>query len=242
MQITLEEIHLKGISVSPGIAIGSLFFCHFNEDTIVERSITEYEIDEELMRYRLALEKSKVDLIKLRLALDCEKINEGMDILESHLQLLQDPVITDEIEQEIRVSHKCAEFVLQSALQRYKKKFNTLSVAFFRERFYDLQAIVRRIISCLKGEAKVFQPHTKAGLVYARELSFVDLTEATVSHAKGFITEINGATSHAAIAAKAKGIPFVTSISYEFLQEAIESDSIVIVDGNTGRCFYSSIS
>lgn len=237
MEITLKEIHIKGTPVSSGVAIGQLFFCRFSEDPIFEKHIAENEIEGELQRYRDALNRSKGDLEKLHIVLENEKINEGKAILEAHLQLLQDPVINEEIEQEIRVSQKNAEYVLQCALQRYKKKFSSLPLPFFRERFYDLQAIARRILDCLKGESKVSYPLVKTGILYARELSFVDLTEASVSHAKAFMTEVNGSTSHAAIAAKAKGVPFVTSVSYEKMEEVIDYNSVVIVDGNTGDIF-----
>ncbi len=251
MQIALEEIHLKGNPVSPGIAMGKLFFCRFADDVIFEKSITLDEVEDEVRRYRLALAQSKRDLEKLQLVLENEKISEGRTILDAHMQLLQDPVITDEIEQEIRLSLKNAEFVLQCALQRYKMKFSTLPIAFFRERFYDLQAIVRRVLVCLKSsylddhfptgnllrESKSIYALEKIGVVYARELSFVDLTEASVSHAQAFMTEVNGATSHAAIAAKAKGVPFVTSIPYEKIERVSDLDTIIIVDGNTGDIY-----
>ena len=48
-----------------------------------------------------------------------------------------------------------------------------------------------------------------------------------------FVTQSGGAISHAAIVAKAKGIPYVGSIDYEKVQ--INKDQWVIVDGRIGK-------
>ncbi|MGZ3633011.1 MAG: phosphoenolpyruvate-utilizing N-terminal domain-containing protein, partial [Parachlamydiaceae bacterium] len=237
MELELQEIHLIGTPISPGIAIGNLVFCHYAEDAIFERIIPAEDIEKELQRYRTALDAGKKDLMKLQMLLDRSQMEESATILEAHLQLLQDPVITSEVESDIRATKKNAEYVLNATIQKYKKKFSSIQNAFFRERFYDLQSIIRRVLDCLKGEIKTNYDDAKESIVYTRELSVVDLTEATSHRAKAFITEVNGFTSHAAIAAKAKGIPFVTSIKYADLEFAAHENSIVIVDGNTGDVF-----
>jgi phosphoenolpyruvate-protein phosphotransferase (PTS system enzyme I) len=237
MEIALKETHLIGTPISPGIAIGHLVFSRLSEDAIFEKSIAATDIEQELQRYRRALDLGKRDLEKLQLLFQQSERGEGAAILEAHLQLLNDPVITCEIEQDIRLLQKNAEFVLQKTIHKYKKKFNSIPDAFFRERFYDLQAIVRRILDCLKGKMKSSCEGIKNGVVYNRELSVVDLTEASIGQAQAFITEVNGVTSHAAIAAKAKGIPFITSIVQADLEMVAGNGSIIIVDGNTGDVF-----
>lgn len=234
MKRTQEEILLKGSSISPGIAIGSLFFCRLTTAPIVERAIHTNEIETELQRYRSAIKQARENLESLKYLLKKGQIEENTAILEAHLQLLQDPVIVDDIENEIRNLKKNAEFVLQKTVRHYRKKFNAISDAFFRERFSDLQAIVRRILDCLKGEPKVSKNEPQGAVVYARELSVVDFTESSIGSAQAFITEVNGATSHAAIATKARGIPFITSISYEVIEPFANSETVVIVDGYTG--------
>lgn len=234
MKVTLGEIYLKGSPISPGIAIGNLFFCRLTHDCVVERAIHANEIEAELRRYRKAIKQARENLESLKCLLKKGQIEENHSILEAHLQLLQDPVIIEDIENEIRKLRKNAEFVLQKTVRSYRKKFNAISDAFFRERFSDLQAIVRRILDCLKGEAKVLSDGTEGSIVYARELSVVDFTEANIGRARAFVTEINGATSHAAIAIKAKGIPFVTSIAYEDIEPLANSETVVIVDGYAG--------
>lgn len=239
MQITVDglEILLKGTPISPGVAIGPLFFSHFADDSIIERLIAKADINKELERYRDALVRGKTDLEKLLKLSEKKEMDESAVILEAHLQLLQDTAITQDIENSIQKTQRNAEFVLQETLNRYKKKFNSIPNDYFRERFYDLQAIIRRVLDCLKGDVKVSYSGAKDGIVCARELSVVDLTEASISFAQAFITEVNGITSHAAIVAKAKGIPFVTSLTYAEIELAATPNSIAIVDGNTGNVY-----
>lgn len=239
MQITLDgqEVLFRGTPISPGISIGPLFFCRFADDAIIERRIAKEDVKKELQRYRTALARGKSDLEKLLQHSGKDEMDEGTVILEAHLQLLQDTVITHDIEKGIREMQRNAEFVLQETLNKYRDKFNSLPNAYFRERFYDLQAIVRRVLDCLKGEVKVSYCGVKDGIICARELSVVDLTEASISCAQAFITEVNGVTSHAAIVAKAKGIPFVTSLTYADVELAANPSSIAIVDGNTGDVY-----
>lgn len=241
MQITndRQELLFKGVPISPGIAIGPLFFCHFADESIIERHIAKKDIEKEIQRYRDALGKGKKDLEKLLKLSENKEMDESAVILEAHLQLLQDTVITQEIERGIFENRRNAEFVLQETLNKYKKKFNSIPNDYFRERFYDLQAIIRRVLDCLKGEIKVSYSGAKDGIVCSRELSVVDFTEASISSAQAFITEVNGATSHAAIVAKAKGIPFVTSLAYAEVEHAAKPTSITIVDGNTGDVYFN---
>lgn len=233
----MEEVRLKGTPISPGIAIGPLFYCRVSDDSIAERLIDPKDIENELRRYRAALVQGKNDLERLKRQLEKKQMTEGASILEAHAQLLDDPVIACDVENDIRSMKKNAEFILFETLINYKKKFHSLPNAFFRQRFYDLESIIKRIIGCLKGNFKNVYNEAKNGIVYARELSVVDLTEASISCAKAFITEINGATSHAAIAAKAKGIPFVTSVSYLDIEANCLPESLIIIDGKTGDIF-----
>ena len=56
--------------------------------------------------------------------------------------------------------------------------------------------------------------------------------EATLGEVQAFITEIGGSTSHAALIAKAKAIPYVSNIRIDLLKES--GGTTVIVDGDTG--------
>jgi phosphotransferase system enzyme I (PtsI) len=74
-------------------------------------------------------------------------------------------------------------------------------------------------------------------IVFAQELAPTDTAEAKSGCVSAFVTEVGGETSHAAIMAKAKGIPYVASVDFQAF-DAHKSRS-VIVDGRTGDIILS---
>lgn len=234
MKVKVKEIHLKGAPISRGIAIGKPFFFTLIEDEIAEFTIARADIKDEISRYNTAVERSKEDIRRLQKKLKKEKIHEGVAILDTHLQMMQDPLMTTNIEEEIRHTRKNAEFVFQSFIKQYQKKFQSLADPYFRERFKDIQDIYRRILGYLRESVRVsLADLPPSSIVFSQDLTASDTAEANVSRVSAFVTETGGGTSHAAIVAKAKGIPFVSQVEFDQVGTFTEIDN-VIVDGRTG--------
>jgi phosphoenolpyruvate-protein phosphotransferase (PTS system enzyme I) len=64
-QTTKQEIKLKGIPASPGIAIGPVFLFRKHEPIILIRSITADEVGQEIERLQNAVTRSKKELTKV---------------------------------------------------------------------------------------------------------------------------------------------------------------------------------
>lgn len=233
MKVRTQETYLKGTPICRGIAIGKPFFFTFVEDEVPEFSIASHDIESEIVRYRKALEHTAQDIYKLHRQMEKEQILEGAAILEAHLQLMQDPIMTTGVEKEIRKSRKNAEYVFHSFVRTFQNKFNSIKDPFFRERFKDIQDISRRIMSYLRQSVRATLADILPGsIIFAHELTASDAAEANSSWVGAFVTEQGGPTSHAAIVAKAKGIPYVSNVDLESL--AFDKCSMMIVDGRTG--------
>jgi phosphoenolpyruvate-protein phosphotransferase (PTS system enzyme I) len=232
-KLEAQEIILQGSPICRGIAVGKLFFLNRNEFKVSERDLPSDLIDREIERYRAALSRSKQDIKRLQKQLELESAMEGILILEAQLEMLQDPLLISQIEQQIRSSRKNAEFVFQEAIVKYQEKFQAIGDSFFAERFQDLQDIGRRVLGYLHESGPISLNHIPAhSIVFAQELTASNAAEATTFSVSAFITENGGATSHAAIVAKSKGIPYITNIPLEKVKRAAHSE--VIVDGRTG--------
>lgn len=233
MKIKTREIHIKGSAISRGIAIGKPFYFSFIEDTVPEFAISVSDIEIEIQRYRQAVARGREDIRRLQKRLESEKIIEGAAILDAHLQMMQDPLLTTHVEKEIRKTRKNAEHVFQSIIKQYQKRFSAIADPFFRERFKDIQDISRRVLGYLRESVRVsIADIPKGSIIFAKDLSASDVAEANASSVSAFVTQTGGATSHAAIVSKAKGIPMVSNISLESIE--VNSNTIVIVDGRTG--------
>jgi phosphotransferase system enzyme I (PtsI) len=240
MSVNTQEICLRGAPICRGIAIGKPFFFILKEEEIPEVTIAQHNVDGEVSRYIRAVSRSKKDVKKLQKKLKGEKIAEGVAILDTYLQMMQDPLLTTEIEREIRNTRKNAEFVFQSFISQCQKKFQSFADPFFRERFKDIQDVSNRVMGYLRESNRITIGDIPAdSIVFSRELSASEAAEANVSNITAFVTALGGATSHAAIVAKAKGIPYVTDVNYDRISPLIDSNMYVIVDGRTGDVVFN---
>lgn len=232
-KVKIPETHLIGIPISQGIAIGKPYFYTFIEDEVHETQISSDAVEYEIERYLKAVEHCKKDIRQLQDRLNAENALEAVAILETHIQMIDDPLITNKVLGEIRSKKKNADFVFKQITQEYHKKLDSMSDIFFKERAMDLQDITRRVVSYLCEERYVnLVDIPENTIIFARELAASGVAEVKTENVRAFVTESGGATSHAAIVAKAKGIPYIGNIDFTFL-EKIDVE-LAIVDGRRG--------
>ncbi len=231
---TREEIRIKGNPICTGVAIGKPFLFIFADDRVPEFVINMDEVGDEIKRYRRALYSSKQEVRHLQKQLELDGAHEGIMILDTHLQIMRDDLITSYLETQIRSTKKNAEYVFQFIMNDYEKKFSHLSDKVFKERIKDVQDISKRIMRNLKKSAKISLADIPMNsIVFASDLVPSEAAEAKKSRVGAFVTEFGGETSHAAIIARAKGIPYVSSIDLKKIETFREQN--VIVDGRTGE-------
>jgi phosphotransferase system enzyme I (PtsI) len=143
-------------------------------------------------------------------------------------------LFTVDIEENIRTLQKNPEFILDQTLKSFITHFDALADPYFRERSRDIEDIGQRVMNHLmarhRGSLAEIPPKS---VVFARDLTPSLVAEAIHSKVAALITETGGVTSHAAIVARAKGIPYISSIPYSVIQDSI--NSLVVVDGRKGE-------
>jgi phosphotransferase system enzyme I (PtsI) len=229
----IEEVILRGLPISKGIGIGFPIFFSAEGDEVPEVAIQKREIDEEIERYRKALESSRKDVEKLQKMSIHDGPPEIVAILGTHLEMMQDPLLTTVIEEKIRDLQQSTESIFHHLIEEYKRRFSTLQDTYFQERVRDIIDVSRRILGHLRPLGRMGMgemPHNS--VVLAHELVPSETVEASSSLVSAFVTAAGGLTSHAAIIARAKGIPYVANVDIKLLKR-IEVQSIV-VDGSQG--------
>lgn len=228
-----KELRIKGTAISSGVVVGNIFFFTAKDSSAPEFYVSIDDVDHEITRYGRALDAAQNDLQKLQKALKGEKIKEGADILEAHLQIMNDPLITEAVEQKIRETRRNAESVFHAVIEDFREKFHAMDDPYFRERFKDVQDISKRVMAHLNKTVHHSLSEVPDGsVVFVHDLSASHVSEAKKGTLKAFVTEHGGATSHAAIVAKAKGIPYITDI--DIAQFENMKGATVIVDGRHG--------
>jgi phosphotransferase system enzyme I (PtsI) len=233
VNVLSQEITLRGIPISPGIAIGKPFFFSFEEDVILEKALAANQIDTEVKRYHEALSLSRTDVKRLQHQMEEEKVLEVVSILDTHLQIMNDPLLTAEVEKEIRKCKKNAEFILHNLVEQYQEKFQAMLDPFFRERGRDLFDISKRIHGHLcKNQRASLADIPSGSIVVARDLAVSEVAEAKIGSLAALLTEKGAETSHVAIVARTKGTPYIVNLDLSVLETCREG--WIIVDGRTG--------
>lgn len=230
-QVAEKELFFQGYPICPGIAIGKPFFFHVPEEQIPEINVTD--VEEEVARYNMAWGSSFKDISHIKERYESEGSKEISDILASHLEIMKDPVMTHKVEQEIRAQGKNTEYVFKLVIGEVEQKLKRVPTQLFRERVKDVQDISRRIMKHLRKDEKCTLAHIASSvIVFAHELAPSDTAEARTDCIDAFVTRSGAETSHVAIMARARGIPFVSSVEFPDLSGM--SISKVIVDGTKG--------
>lgn len=231
----LKEFRLQGSSVSEGVAVGPLFLMPDSlDEAVIEFSIPKSNLEFEIKRYYGALEKSREDLLFIQFNLKKEKSKEALEIIDTHIQMLQDPLMTLQIEEKIRMSQKNAESVFSSVIRDYEKKFAKLKDPFFQQRIVDVLDVSKRVLDHLEGKNKVsFSDIPQGAIIFTKEIVPSHIATLQAARIGAVVTHQGGGSSHAALIARSKGIPYVSNIDIALFHEMRESS--VIVDGKSGE-------
>lgn len=228
-----RDIILRGSPISKGIGIGFPIFLSNMSEKVSTDLIPKKEIEQEIHRYRKALDLSRKDLEKLQKESLERGFPEVVAILGTHLEMMKDPLITSGVEKRIRETGQNTEFIFYHLIEEYRSRFNHLQDQYFQERVRDIVDVSQRILGYLRplNRLKISDvPHNS--IILAHELVPSETVEANVSLVSAFVTSTGGLTSHAAIVARAKGIPYVANVDVKQLKN-VELRSL-IVDGSQG--------
>ncbi len=223
---------LKGIPVSPGIAVGHVFILDDVRTRIPRRAIPAGTTAKEQDRFTAAVAGAREELVQLSRQAESQLGEDAAKIFGFHLGMLSDRSLTEPIRKRIEADRVTAEFAVQEQFAQLAQVFGGMAES-FQTKVDDVWDMERRLLKQLIGE------HT-SGLARLSRPSVVvsaDLTPSQTAAFQGlpviaFATDIGGSTSHTAIFARALGIPAVVGL--ERITEAAEDGDEIIIDGGRG--------
>jgi phosphoenolpyruvate-protein phosphotransferase (PTS system enzyme I) len=227
-------LRLAGVGASPGIAMGVAHFLGGRVE-VQERRIFSDEVPNELRRFEEALSRSDAQLKRIQQQI-AEQEGNGQEyrILEAHRLMLADVHLVEETRRIISSDQVSAEWALRRALDQIQSVFARIEDAYFRERRSDIDMIGERILRNLMGMTPPgHEGVPKGAVVFAHDLSPADVTQLGRAGVSGFFTEGGGKTSHAALVARALGLPLVAGV--QGFVKHIRTGMTVIVDGGRGE-------
>ncbi len=221
----------KGIAASKGYAIGKVFLQVNEEIVITDEKISD--IEGEKAKLQKALDDSRAQLEKIKEKALTEMGVEKAQVFEAHITLLDDPEFTGAMQMEIESNSTNSMKAVQSVTDMFVSIFDAMEDAYMRERAADIKDVSKRIISNLAGKGgDAFAITEENTIVVAHDLTPSDTAQLDRSKVVGFITDIGGRTSHAAIMARTLEIPAVLGLGD--ITTSVKTGDKVIVDGITG--------
>ncbi len=224
---------IEGIGVSPGIAIAPAHKIERGEITIEPENIASEEVQEEIRRFREALQKSKDQLVRVQAAIAKTMGDESAAIIEAQIMLMSDVSVVDETIAGIKNKRLSAESALDIVLRKAIDALESADDATMAERAHDLIDVRRRILSNLMGMAHhVIQDVPENRILIIQHLAPSETAQLFHGKYVGLALEMGGATGHVAIMTRTMELPCVLGISN--VTGLIESGDTVIVDGHDG--------
>lgn len=233
--ISTEEIHLQGIPVSPGIALGKIRIQIKGSKEPVAYDIEPDEVDSELVRFHRALQTTAVQIRALRERMIQISGEKEAAIFDAHILLLQDKIILDQVRTELARRLQNVEHIFYVVMQNYMEVLRRVDDPYLRAKTADMEDIMQRVIDNLRSteppeedEADEEEPE----ILVAYDLTPSDTAAVDASQIHGFATEIGSSVSHTAILARSMGIPAVVGLEQALLN--VESHAPAILDGYKG--------
>ncbi|MDR1548540.1 MAG: phosphoenolpyruvate--protein phosphotransferase [Hungatella sp.] len=221
----------KGTSASAGIGIGKAVNVEETELKITREEITDPEAEK--ARFQAAVKQAMEETGLLAQDLATKVGEKEAEILNGHLLLLSDPMLTGEIENSITGENVNSEYAIENVCNSYANMFASMGDELMQQRATDMHDIKTRMQKILMGVNSVnISDLPEGSVIIARDLTPSMTAGINPNKVTGIVTELGGKTSHSAILARALEIPAVVALE-GFLSQVSDGDD-VILDGSKG--------
>ncbi|MEZ5502720.1 MAG: phosphoenolpyruvate--protein phosphotransferase [Halioglobus sp.] len=202
---------IQGKLVSPGFADGRAVL--FRDRWTVPARETVDDAETEVARLQRALHAARKDLEGVSSRVHSEFGAQEAEIFSSHLEILNDPVLVDDIVARIRADNFGAGRAIQASMTSFAERLAIVDDPYLREREQDIRDVGRRLLRHVNGHLNLCTAELVEGtVIVAGELMPSDLVELDYAKLVGVVPERGGAPSHVAILARSLGIPAITGI------------------------------
>ena len=225
---------IKGIPASPGLAFGEARVILRGAQSIEERIIPAAHIEQEIVRLDNAIDETLVELESWRKSAGQKIGGPVAKIFDTQVMIASDREFLRQVKEEIRSSHKNADYVYSLLVEASLSPLRTSSDAYMRQMIVDIEAVSRRVITNLTGshdkQAAKFPP----GCIFvAQEFTPGEILGLYERHAAGIVTTGGSAISHMALVARSLLLPTVVAAEQSHLK--IKSGDRIIIDGDSGQ-------
>ena len=223
-----------GVPASPGMASGEALVITPPADLDNVPDLIPTDMDDEVRRLKEAIDRVRHDIRRAGERLASRISSQELALFEVYEQMLADAALGQEVEKRIREG-QWAPGALADVVRRHVQYLERVDDDYLRERSADIRDLGRRVLAHLQEESPRPNRFPERCILIGDEISVTMLGEVPRDKLAGLVSISGSSTSHAAIIARAMGIPTVLGM-VDLPLPRLNGES-VILDGHRGRLF-----
>ncbi|MBT1444489.1 phosphoenolpyruvate--protein phosphotransferase [Shewanella sp. JM162201] len=224
-----SQVLFHGTCASSGVAIAHALVIG-GEISLSQPEVTGTDIDAEAQRLRQAIGRSQDALLALAQRFEGDQDEELSSIFLALQTLLDDESLGGDYLREVRLGWSAESAVSRVSL-RYVAQFEAMDDAYLRERASDIRDLGQRVLRQLIEPGRMNLDPDKPVILVTREADTSMLAEFPRQKLAGIVTELGGVNAHAAILARALGVPAMIGVE-QVLQAELDKKLLIL---NAGR-------
>jgi phosphoenolpyruvate-protein phosphotransferase (PTS system enzyme I) len=230
----VTERLLRGIGVSPGIAVGPALIVRWTMPEVPGRVVPRSQVGKEVRRLKAAVSDVKRHLLELKGKAADRAGAEEARIFDAQMLMLEDRDFLAGVESLIRQSHLTAEKAYEFKALEVRDLWTATGSPRLQEKLVDLEGVVIRVLEHLlhRQQEGLWDTLTEPCVIVAREIAPGLTVQLPRDRVVGLVSEQGTRTSHAAILAHSMGIPAVMGLPDAVTR--IAPGTPIVVDGTRG--------
>lgn len=228
---------LQGLGVSDGIAMGPAYVIDQGGVPVPEYCILSNQVEKEVKRFEAAIAKTQKQLSHLKTK--AESLPSGANeeiglLLEAYKGMVSSSRLIRGVEATIVDERLNAETAVQRQIAQIAAGFAAMKDDYLAARADDVREVGARLIrNLLQQSYNPFAEAPAGSLLLAEEITPADTALMDPDRVSGFAAVLGGAEGHAAIMARALGLPAVLGVAG--LTSGVTTGDMIILDGHAGR-------
>jgi len=190
--------------------------------------VADDKVEEEIGKFAAAMAATLKQLDTIRQKALDEMGPEEAAIFEAHMQIAQDPSLSDGIKSLVESSHTNVVAATAQTIETFANIFLGMEDPYMRERGADIKDIGDRLMRNMLGMNPRGLSHISGEVILvAQDLAPSDTASLDKNVVKGIVTAAGGPTSHAAIMARTLEIPAVMGVGD--IESFVDGDKAVVL-------------
>ena len=228
------SVSRASIAVSPGLALGRVFFeDQFSIKIPDSRPQTSPELAIEYQRLNEAIEVVRQNVAR-RVAKFRSSLNPAeLAILEAQELILSDQLLLSKAREFIRSEPNNAAAAWYHTLTEIAEDQAGAEDDYLKQRAIDFREAASSVVQQLIGQTNRFADLSEDTVLVCAELSPTLIDQIQATRIKGVIELGGGSLSHGAILARSIGLPAIGNAAQS--EAALRSARVVAIDGSTGQ-------